>query len=100
MIDQELLEFVTSPPSVQKLSPEMWVDAWWHVCRENSKALEMQPDARAGECPYCKVCKKLANMTHLLTPQCQEAREGLPAADPLLKAILAAEKKRRSRYWP
>ena len=34
-IDFDLLEYLTSPTSVQRLNPDMWLAAWEHVCSEN-----------------------------------------------------------------
>ena len=98
-IDQELLEFLVSPPSVQKLSPELWIDAWSHVVRRNATWLEMRLDACAGECPYCTLCKKWANIDHLLSLQCETNRSNKQIEE-LLTAILNAEKQDRLRRLP
>ena len=42
-LDLELLEFLTSPPSVQMLDPGMWMSVWAQVCEEN-KWIEMRKD--------------------------------------------------------
>ena len=35
-VSMELLEYLTAPPSVQEMCPEGWIEAWEHVCWENS----------------------------------------------------------------
>ena len=92
-IDFELLEYLTSPPSVQRLEPEKWISAWEHVCKENDW-IKMRdiPERRLEECPYCELCGKWAEMPHLLSDKCKlrRRRSGVQVG-PLLKAILVAE---------
>jgi len=92
-IDNDLFEYLTSPPSVQEISPDMWEDAWEHVCRENSEWLEMRLASGVGLCPFCKRCKKWAVLPHLLSESCRNQREKKrPFLQPgkLLEAILEA----------
>ena len=65
-VDLDLLELLTSPPSVQMLDPEMWTQVWEAVCQENTW-IEMRKDQKSGECPYCTLCGRWAEVTHLLS---------------------------------
>ena len=89
-IEDDLLEFLTAPPSVQKLSPEMWLDAWDAVIKENPDLVEK----RKGEAvPYCKICGRWAQLSHLMSAECKANREQQGASTgPLLTEILAAER--------
>ena len=95
-LDEELLEYLTAPPSVQMLSPETWLDVWQHVCRENQDWLEMRDDPRCGPCPYCRICKRWAELSHLRSEGCESRRreEGITRLGHVLRAILEAEKNR------
>ena len=66
-IDFELLEYLTSPASVQRLNPEMWQGAWEHVCQENPFLVmkEDESDQESGQCPYCNLCSKWAEIPPL-----------------------------------
>ena len=88
-LDVDLVEFVTAPISVQKMSPELWLNVWEHVCAENPEWLEMR------DTPYCKVCGRGGIFSsHLLTKECKAAREARNLAPgPLLKEILCAADK-------
>ena len=77
-VDIDLLEFATSPPSAQCLSPELWLDIWRLICSHNAPHLALGP---AG--PQCLACQCAADIAHLL-------RHAWPDADPLLLAVLAA----------
>ena len=94
-IDFELLEFLTSPPSVQRMTPEEWQQAWEYVCIENKWLVmqEDQSDQESGECPYCIFCSKWAEVPHLLSDKCRQKRQsqGYAQDGPLLAAILKAE---------
>ena len=94
-IDFELLEYLTSPSSVQRLNPEMWQLAWEHVCVEN-QFLVMEADVSEegpGKGPYCTLCAKWAEVPHLLSDKCRQKRlsQGYAQDGPLLAAILKAE---------
>ena len=92
-IDIDLLEFVTSPPSVQKHSPEMWVDVYHHICRKNHRFLELREDG-----PYCKKCGGGADMAHLVKHEscCWSGDD----ADPLLRAMLQALRDSTNTTYP
>mmetsp|Transcript_17392 Transcript_17392/g.47462 ORF Transcript_17392/g.47462 Transcript_17392/m.47462 type:complete len:720 (-) Transcript_17392:152-2311(-) len=93
-VDLELLEFLTAPPSVQKLQPEMWLDAWQHVSRENTW-IEMRPHRDCGPCPYCKLCERWVDMPHLMSTRCKDnVATRKMRVGPLLSAILVAEENR------
>jgi len=90
-VDDDLAEFLTSPPSVQKLDTEMWTSAWQHVYEENNW-IEMRDDAGSGwRCPFCTLCGKWAEVPHLLSDKCKSrVRAHGDAPGPLLAAILEA----------
>jgi len=94
-VDLELAEYLTAPPSVQQMDPDMWTRAWDQVCEEN-RWIEMRPDEKCGPCPYCTVCKKWAEVGHLMSKTCRARleRHGMQVG-PLLEAILQAEETRR-----
>ena len=100
-VPEDLLEYLTAPPTVQILSPETWLDVWQHVCRENQEWLEMRDDPRCGPCPYCRMCKRWAALSHLRSEGCESRRreEGV-ALGHVLAAILEAENKRVSAEQP
>ena len=82
----DLVEFVAAPISVQKMSPELWLNVWVHVCSENPKWLKMR------DTPCCTVCGRAGIFSsHLLAKECKAAREARNLAPgPLLKEILYA----------
>ena len=94
-IDEGLLEFLTAPLSVQKLSPDVWLDVWQHVAEENWEWMEMRGDASCGPCPYCRICDRWAENSHLQSKACQSRRDvqGFKMG-PVLTAILEAEGER------
>ena len=97
-IDMDPLEYLTSPPSVQRLNLDMWINAWEHVCEENWW-MEMR---RRNSCPwpYCTLCDKWAERLHLTSVRCTSKRKGKDVKDgPLLSAILAAEEVVRHTSW-
>ena len=77
------------------MNPDMWQDAWEHVCSENSFLVmkEDQADQLSSQCPYCTLCSKWAEVPHLLSKKCREKRHhyGCAQDGPLLAAILKAE---------
>lgn len=95
-VDLELLEFLTAPPSVQIQSPEMWVSAWRQVCLENEWLVMVDHETR-GEGPYCTVCKKWAELSHLTSPKCKSNRRNLTVS-PFLSTILTAEEQRVNKW--
>ena len=94
-IDIELLEYLTSPASVQRLNPDMWQLAWEHVCVENQFLVMTKDtsDPESGLDPYCTLCSKWAEVAHLLSDKCRQKRQsrGYAQDGPLLAAILKAE---------
>ena len=101
-LDLELLEFLTSPPSVQMLDPDMWMRVWEEVCKEN-KWIDMRMDQKSGDCPYCTVCGRWAEVSHLLSLKCStKVTVRGNRQEPLLTAILEAEQKQREQqreHW-
>jgi len=109
-LDQDLVEFLTAPVSLQELTqqqePGMWERAWEIVCQEN-RWLQMQrhwevQDAEApngGRFPFCIYCDHWADMPHLLSKGCiaQRKAEGAQPSR-LLAAIL--ETADRADYVP
>jgi len=95
-VDLELAEYLTAPASVQQMDPDMWARAWEQVCEENSW-IEMRPHEKFGPCPYCTVCKKWAEVRHLMAKACRRRLEkhGMQVG-PVLEGILQAEEKRLS----
>ena len=94
-VSMELLEYLTAPPTVQEMFPEGWMEAWEHVCWENSW-LEMKEYEYGGsqwKCPLCMVCGAWAEAEHLMSNECMQKRkaENCEEPGPLLKAILHAE---------
>ena len=92
-IDFELLEYLTSPASVQRLDPAMWQNAWEHVCNENTFLVMKEDEAdkimMRGQCSYCTLCPKWAEVPHLLSDKCRQKRKsnGYAQDGPLLAAI-------------
>ena len=78
---------MTAPSSVQKLTPEIWLDVWEHVCKENVDWFEMRTDAGSGTFPYCRICETWSGIAHLQSGSC---RSGIKPG-PVLAAILEAE---------
>ena len=101
-LDEYLLEYLTAPASVQMLSPETWLDVWQHVCSENQDWLEMRVDPRCGLCPYCRICRHRADLSHLRSMGCESKRreEGITRVGHVLRAILEAEKDRGNNRRP
>ena len=93
--DAELLEYLSSPPAVQLLSPETWVDVWVLVCGENSSWLEMREGRLGVTAPFCRKCSEWASLKHL-SDDCKFQREARPSV--LLRGILEAESSRRKAY--
>ena len=85
-LDEELVEFLTAPSSVQKMSPELWLEVWNHVCTENSEWLEKRG------APYCSLCAQAGIFSdHLITKECKEKRKARNVTvGPLLEEILRA----------
>ena len=105
-IDLELLEFLTSPDSVQQLYPlavrsSMWLEAWRYVCKENPWVILReyaegdQGSPFRGPRPYCNLCSEWSSVSHLMSQRCKArvyARGYVVDSTnaPLLAAILAA----------
>jgi hypothetical protein len=93
-IDMDLLEYLTSPPSVQILTPEMWKKACEHVCQENwwIEMRVQQPTSEHPYRPYCTMCDKWAMRLHLKSDKCKRNRTNkMVNCGPLLTAMLTAD---------
>ena len=106
-IDGDLLDFMTSPGSVQSLQPEMHVEVWTAVCEESRDPktgvcwLEMRdaggelatpgdhPTPCDPKCPFCTRCGTWAASMHLSSAKCRSIGTG-GQPRPLLDAIIAA----------
>ena len=55
-IDMDLVEFLTSPSSVQVQDVEMWQVAWRYVCKENAWLEMRESGCSAGDCLWCTLC--------------------------------------------
>ena len=77
------------------MDPYMWQNAWEHVCSENMFLVmkNNEADQESGQCPYCTLCSKWAEVPHLLSDKCIQKRRsnGYAQDGPLLAAILKAE---------
>ena len=77
------------------MNPDMWQNVWEHVCSENRFLVmkEDEADQESGQCPYCTLCSKWAEVPHLLSDKCRQKRQsnGYAQDGPLLAAILKAE---------
>ena len=87
---------MTAPPSVQKLTPEVWLDVLDHVAQENCDVVEMRQDPVSGvRHPYCRICETWADIAHWQSEECscrRQARQITPGI--VLAAILEAETER------
>ena len=101
-VDLDLLEYLTSPPSVQTLDPDMWMLVWKEVRKENNW-IEMREDQKSGLCPYCTLCGRWAEVTHLLSAKCStKVTTRNKSHGPILTEILEAEQKRiqlQREHW-
>ena len=77
------------------MNPDMWQNAWEHVCNENTFLVmkEYEADHEIRQCPYCTLYSKWAEVSHLLSDKCGQERQsyGYAQDGPLLAAILKAE---------
>lgn len=90
-IDLDLLEYLTSPASVQALDPAMWADAWKQVSVENQWLEMRRSDPLSDPCIFCLACQRSAELSHLTSQKCRSmVRSSSYSTGPLLKAILEA----------
>ena len=71
-VDLDLLEYATSPESVQSLAPENW-QSIFDICREQNSHFIVS----RGSTFYCSLCDTVISFRHLASPRCRKNRENL-----------------------